>query len=56
MNQWKEVKPEEWNHNPFDKIGKEWMLVTAEKGKLPDCFMGWSRCALGKECGLYLYP
>lgn len=37
MNQWKEVKPEEWNHNPFDKIGKEWMLVTAEKEGKANC-------------------
>ena len=27
----KEIKPEELTKNPFHMIGKEWMLVTAEK-------------------------
>lgn len=27
--EWKEVKPEELEMNPFSAIGKEWMLVTA---------------------------
>lgn len=27
----KEIKVEEWNENPFKVIGKDWMLVTAEK-------------------------
>lgn len=26
---WKEIKPEEWNMNPFYTIGKEWMLISA---------------------------
>lgn len=25
----KEITPEELNFNPFTKIGKEWMLITA---------------------------
>ena len=25
----KEIKPEEWDKNPFEAIGKDWMLVTA---------------------------
>lgn len=27
----KEIKIEEWNENPFKLIGKDWMLITAEK-------------------------
>lgn len=27
----KEIKPEELNENPFKLIGKDWMLITAEK-------------------------
>ena len=27
----KEIKPEELQKNPFQMIGKEWLLVTAEK-------------------------
>ena len=31
----KEIKPEELQKNPFQMIGKEWLLVTAEKeGKI----------------------
>lgn len=29
MNQWKEISPNELTVNPFNKIGKDWMLVTA---------------------------
>ena len=31
MNKFKEIKPEEFNKSPFQLIGKDWMLVTAEK-------------------------
>ena len=31
MNKFKEIKPEELNRSPFQIIGKEWMLITAEK-------------------------
>lgn len=31
MSQWKEVAPEQWEGNVFQRIGKDWMLVTAEK-------------------------
>ena len=27
----KEIKPEELRKNPFQMIGKEWLLVTAKK-------------------------
>ena len=27
----KEIKLEEWNENPFKVIGKDWMLITAQK-------------------------
>lgn len=26
---WKEIKPEEWDANPFKAVGKDWMLITA---------------------------
>ncbi|NNU78733.1 flavin reductase family protein [Clostridium estertheticum] len=31
MNKFKEIKPEEFNKSPFQIIGKDWMLITAEK-------------------------
>lgn len=31
MSQWKEIAPEQWEGNVFQKIGKDWMLVTAQK-------------------------
>lgn len=27
---WKEVSPEQWEGNVFNKIGKQWMLISAE--------------------------
>jgi flavin reductase (DIM6/NTAB) family NADH-FMN oxidoreductase RutF len=32
MNKFKEIKPEELNKSAFKLIGKDWMLITAEKG------------------------
>ncbi|RDU23303.1 flavin reductase [Anaerosacchariphilus polymeriproducens] len=32
MSNFKEIKPEELQSNPFEIIGKEWMLVTAQSG------------------------
>ena len=38
----KEIKPEELTKNPFHMIGKEWMLVTAEKdGKVNTMTASW---------------
>lgn len=31
MTQWKEVSPMQWEKSVFRRIGKDWMLVTAEK-------------------------
>lgn len=31
MNNFKEINPEELNKSPFQLIGKDWMLITAEK-------------------------
>lgn len=31
MSQWKEAVPEQWEESVFKRIGKDWMLVTAEK-------------------------
>lgn len=33
MSNWKQINPEELSKNPFYLIGKEWMLITAEKDK-----------------------
>lgn len=33
MNKFKEIKPDELNKNVFQLIGKDWMLITAEKDK-----------------------
>lgn len=32
MEQFRQIQPQELNKNPFHMIGKEWMLVTAERG------------------------
>ena len=38
----KEIKPEELQKNPFTMIGKEWLLVTAEKdGKVNTMTASW---------------
>ena len=38
----KEIKPEELQKNPFQMIGKEWLLVTAEKdGKVNTMTASW---------------
>ena len=38
----KEIKPEELQKNPFQMIGKEWSLVTAEKdGKANTMTASW---------------
>lgn len=38
----KEIKPEEMQHNPFTMIGKDWLLVTAEKdGKANTMTASW---------------
>lgn len=29
MSQWKEITTHEWKGNPFEAIGKQWMLITA---------------------------
>lgn len=31
MSQYKEIKPEELSGNPFQLIGKDWMLITAKR-------------------------
>ena len=31
MSKFTEIKPEELNQNPFQLIGKDWMLITSEK-------------------------
>lgn len=45
----KEIKPEELQKNPFQMIGKEWLLVTAEKeGKTNTMTASWGALVL---CG-----
>ena len=42
MKNWKELLPEQWTENPFTLIGKEWMLVAAEKeGKVNAMTAAW---------------
>ena len=42
MSKFIEVKPEEFNENPFKLIGKDWMLITAEKdGKVNTMTASW---------------
>lgn len=42
MNQFQTVPMENFNLNPFEKIGKDWMLVTAEKeGKVNSLTASW---------------
>lgn len=41
------------NINPFQRIGQDWMLISAEregKGEYDDCFLGNDGRFLGKEC------
>ena len=39
---WKEIRPEELNSNIFEMIGKDWMLITAEKeGKVNTMTASW---------------
>ena len=48
----KEMKPEELQKNPFTMIGKEWLLVTAEKdGKANTMTASWGGMGVmwGKE-------
>ena len=33
MNKFREIKPEQFEYSPFKIIGKDWMLITAEKNE-----------------------
>ena len=55
----KEIKPEELQKNPFQMIGKEWLLVTAEKeGKTNTMTASWGGVGImwGKAGCLRIYP
>ena len=54
----KEIKPEELQKNPFQMIGKEWLLVTAEKdGKANTMTASWGGGGdVGQKRGLYRDP
>ena len=42
MKQWKEIAPEALEKSPFQMIGKDWMLVTAQKdGKANTMTASW---------------
>ena len=42
MENYKEIKPEEFNESTFKIIGKDWMLITAEKdNKVNTMTAGW---------------
>ena len=55
----KEIKPEELQKNPFQMIGKEWLLVTAEKeGKANTMTASWGGVGImwGKPVALRIHP
>lgn len=37
----KEIKPEQWNKNVFETIGKQWMLITAGEEKVNTMTASW---------------
>ena len=42
MNAFREIQPKEWQVNPFQTIGEEWMLIAAEKdGKTNAMTASW---------------
>jgi flavin reductase (DIM6/NTAB) family NADH-FMN oxidoreductase RutF len=42
MSDYNEIKPEEFEKNPFKLLGKDWMLITAEKdGKVNTMTASW---------------
>ena len=48
----REVKAEELTMNPFTKIGKEWLLITAgneEKMQYHDSKLGCNGCYVGER-------
>ena len=54
----KEVKIEELSFNPFTKISKEWMLITAgdeEKHNTMTASWGGVGIMVGDECGYSIY-
>lgn len=56
----KEIKIEDWNENPFKVIGKDWMLITAEKdGKTNMMTASWGGLGImwGKNVAtVYIRP
>lgn len=54
----KEMKPEELQKNPFTMIGREWLLVTAEKdGKANTMTASWGGVGvMWEKCGFYRDP
>lgn len=56
----KEIKVEDWNENPFKVIGKDWMLITAEKdGKTNMMTASWGGVGImwGKNVAtIYIRP
>ena len=42
MEQWNIIQPEQLERSPFQMIGKDWMLITAEKeGKVNTMTASW---------------
>lgn len=55
----KEIKPEELEFNPFTRIGKEWMLITAgsqEGFNTMTASWGGAGVLWGEKCCNRLYP
>ena len=56
MNIFKEIKPEELDKSPFQLIGKDWMLITAEKdNKINTMTASWGGFGVlwGKNVAFY---
>ena len=58
MENFKKIEPEDFGANAFTKIGKEWMLIMAEKdGKANAMTASWGRTwrSLEQKCCLCFY-
>ena len=54
----KQILPASFQENVFEMIGKDWMLITAQKGDKINTMTsswGWSWCNLEQKCGNRLY-
>ncbi len=53
MNKLKEIGIQEFNYNPFEMIGKDWMLITAQKdGKVNTMTASWGGLGVIWNCNV----